>query len=305
MAHDDGRARPRGLPRASAPVRGREGACRRRSGTPPSRRPVPGDRAIPIRVYRPEAGPTPPIFVYLHGGGWTFGDLDSHDHLCRRIAVATGALVVSVAYRLGPEHRAPSSSTTSSPRSAGCASTAPSSVATRRHIAVGGDSAGGNLTAGAALCLRDAGEPNFDLQVLIYPATAPYFDTLSYHENGRGLLVDAGRRHLVLGQLPRAGPGSPPRPLRRPGHPRRRGPPQTAARADHHRCLRSAARRGRGLRSQAQRRRRTRPRPPFRGHDPRVRCAAHAHPCRGPRGRDDRRRHAPSVARGREATRGR
>jgi acetyl esterase/lipase len=147
--------------------------------------PAPG-RSIPIRVYRPETGPPPPIFVYLHGGGWTFGDLDSHDHLCRRIAVATQVLVVSVAYRLGPEHRAREQL---------------DDVMTALHwlreyggtlggdparIAMGGDSAGGNLTAGAALKLRDAGDPNIDLQVLIYPATAPYFDTLSYHRNASG-----------------------------------------------------------------------------------------------------------------------
>ena len=144
-------------------------------------------RRIPIRVYRPEApAEPPPIFVYLHGGGWTFGDLDSHDHLCRRIAVATGAVLVSVAYRLGPEHRAPDQLDDVVLALRWLREHGAELGGDPARMACGGDSAGGNLTAGAALRLRDAGEPNIDLQVLIYPATAPYFDTLSYHQNGKG-----------------------------------------------------------------------------------------------------------------------
>jgi acetyl esterase len=144
-------------------------------------------RAIPIRVYRPEGRASPPpIFVYLHGGGWTFGDLDSHDHLCRRIAAATGALLVSVAYRLGPEHRAPEQLDDVIEAVRWLREHGNELGGDPSRMAMGGDSAGGNLTAGAALKLRDTGEPNIDLQVLIYPATAPYFDTLSYHQNGEG-----------------------------------------------------------------------------------------------------------------------
>ena len=201
-----------------ADVQGGWGAASRRRG---ARAGVPPGR--PRRAPRA-------WWAYLHGGGWTFGDLDSHDHRVAGIAIATGALVVPWRTDSAPSTAPQSSSTTSSPRSAGCASTRAELGGDPRHIAVGGDSAGGNLTAGAALCLRDAGEPAFDLQVLIYPATAPYFDTLSYHENA-GASGSRGPTSSGLGQLPRAGPGSPPRPLRRPGHPRRRGPPQSAARA--------------------------------------------------------------------------
>ncbi len=143
---------------------------------------------IPIRVYR-HAGTPRPVFVYLHGGGWTLGDLDTHDAVCRRIARAADCTVVSVAYRLGPEHRVQ--------EQLDDVVTAVRWVATNGHVvggdatrlALGGDSAGGHLTAAASIRLRDEGGPLPSLQVLIYPATQPCFDTLSYHENGEGYFL--------------------------------------------------------------------------------------------------------------------
>ena len=141
---------------------------------------------LPIRIYRPEAGPPRPIFLYLHGGGWTFGDLDSHDHLCRRIAAAADCMVVSLAYRLAPEHRYQDQLDDVTTAIRWLTAHGDELGGDPTRIAVGGDSAGGNLSAGATLRLRDEGGPKVALQVLIYAATAPYFDTLSCHENGEG-----------------------------------------------------------------------------------------------------------------------
>ena len=141
---------------------------------------------IPVRVYRPEEGPPRPIFIYLHGGGWTLGDLDTHDAVCRRIAVAADCMLVSVDYRLAPEyrHRDQMDDVTTAVRWLAQHGGELGGDPTR--LALGGDSAGGNLTAGACLRLREEDGPRVDLQVLIYPSTAPYFDTLSYHVNGEG-----------------------------------------------------------------------------------------------------------------------
>lgn len=113
---------------------------------------------VPVRVYG-AAGPT---LVYLHGGGWALGDLDTHDVLCRRLAVEAGRVVVAVGYRLAPEHPFPAG--------------LEDALAVLRwacgrggRVEVGGDSAGGNLAAAACIALRDAGEPVPALQVLIYP----------------------------------------------------------------------------------------------------------------------------------------
>lgn len=126
-------------------------------------------RAVPARLYRP-AGASGAGLVYLHGGGWVLGDLDSHDNLCRRLALASGAALLSVEYALAPEApfpagleeaRAALSHVLSDPARYGMEA---------GRIAVGGDSAGGNLASAACLCLRDAGQPLPAFQLLIYPA---------------------------------------------------------------------------------------------------------------------------------------
>jgi acetyl esterase len=142
--------------------------------------------SLAIRTYRPQKKQPQPIFIYLHGGGWVFGDLNSHDAVCRRIAAAASCMVVSVAYRLAPEHRYQDQMDDVITAVNWVAAHGGELGGDPRHIAMGGDSAGGNLTAGACLRLREAAGPRLDLQVLIYPATAPYFDTLSQHVNGQG-----------------------------------------------------------------------------------------------------------------------
>jgi acetyl esterase len=132
---------------------------------------------VPVRLYRP-AGGGPGAFVYLHGGGWVIGSLESHDPLCRTLAARTGMTVVSVAYRLAPEHRYPAALDD--------AWTATRWVAARFDpLVVGGDSAGGHLAAVVAIRARDHGLP-LALQVLLYPVTDHSFDTPSYRRHGTG-----------------------------------------------------------------------------------------------------------------------
>ncbi len=133
-------------------------------------RSIPGPAgSIPVRVYRPSDEAKLPIVVYYHGGGFTFGDLDTHDRLCRILSNRSGATVVSVAYRLAPEHVFPAAVEDAyaalewAARKGGEISGDPS------RIAVAGDSAGGNLAAVVALKSRDLNGPKIVLQVLYYP----------------------------------------------------------------------------------------------------------------------------------------
>ncbi|MDT4986594.1 MAG: acetyl esterase [Micromonosporaceae bacterium] len=138
---------------------------------------------IPVRIYRP-TGENLPVLVYAHGGGFVFCDLDSHDGLCRSFANHVPAVVISVAYRLAPEHPWPAAAddvyAVAQAAAAGAFGGDPG------RIVVGGDSAGGNLAAVAALMARDRGGPALAAQLLIYPVLAADFDTESYRLFGRG-----------------------------------------------------------------------------------------------------------------------
>ncbi|MGO8937231.1 MAG: alpha/beta hydrolase [Mycobacterium sp.] len=140
---------------------------------------------IPVRIYRPD-GSGLPILVYAHGGGFVFCDLDSHDGLCREIANRTPAVVVSVAYRLAPEHRWPAAADDFYAATQWAADNASSLGGDAGRVAVGGDSAGGNLAAVTALMARDRGGPTLAAQLLLYPVLAADFDTKSYRLFGRG-----------------------------------------------------------------------------------------------------------------------
>jgi len=125
----------------------------------------------PARLYRPAPGSLP-VIVYLHGGGWTIGSLQSHDRLCRRLAAGAGAAVLALDYRLAPEHRWPSSVVDTVAALRWVASTPASLEAVTGVVAVAGDSAGGTLAALACLRLRDEHpEALPDLQVLLYANT--------------------------------------------------------------------------------------------------------------------------------------
>jgi acetyl esterase len=131
---------------------------------------------IPARVYDP--GPDAPgVVVYYHGGGWVIGSVDGWDPVCRALAVSSGCRLVSVDYRLAPEHRFPAAADDA--YDAFC--WVSSELAPRGPVVLAGDSAGGNLAAVTALRARDASGPTAALQVLVYPVTDHDFDRPSYH----------------------------------------------------------------------------------------------------------------------------
>lgn len=141
---------------------------------------------IGVRVYRPTSGDSLPILVYAHGGGFVFCDLDSHDGLCRNLANLIPAVVVSVDYRLAPEHRWPTAAHDMLAVTRWAAAHAAELGGDAARIAVGGDSAGGNLAAVTAVMARDHGSPAIAAQLLLYPVIAADFDTESYRRYGRG-----------------------------------------------------------------------------------------------------------------------
>ncbi len=146
---------------------------------------------IPLRLYKPlpAAVTALPLLVYFHGGGWTMGDLDTHDTLCRELANRAGCAVLAVDYRMGPEHRFPAAvddciaATRWAHAQAGALGLDPT------RIAVGGDSAGGNLAAVVAIAARDAGDLPLVYQLLIYPATDMRATAPSHTHNGQGYLL--------------------------------------------------------------------------------------------------------------------
>jgi len=144
---------------------------------------------IALRVYHPaEGGAKLPALVYLHGGGWTIGDLDTHDVLCRSLCQQAGGVVVSVDYRLGPEHKFPAAYDDAVAAWQWVAAQAADLGIDPARIAIGGDSAGGNLAAAACLGLRDLGCKPV-MQLLIYPSTLMAPDTDSYQTNGQGYML--------------------------------------------------------------------------------------------------------------------
>jgi acetyl esterase len=141
---------------------------------------------ISVRVYRPDAAGRLPIVVYAHGGGFVFCDLDSHDGLCRNIANLVPAVVVSVGYRLAPEHPWPAAADDVYAVTRWSADNAATLGGDAGRLVVGGDSAGGNLAAVTAIMARDRGGPVLSGQLLLYPMIAADFDTESYRLFGRG-----------------------------------------------------------------------------------------------------------------------
>lgn len=146
---------------------------------------------VALRLYRPDSlhGPAPTL-VYFHGGGWVIGDLDTHDVLCRELADLGRCVVVAVDYRLGPEHRFPAAVDDALAAARWLHAQADALGLDPARMAVGGDSAGGNLAAVVALAWRDAGEAiALKLQLLIYPATDMRAVAPSHSHNGQGYLL--------------------------------------------------------------------------------------------------------------------
>jgi acetyl esterase len=174
---------------------------------------------ISVRVYTPAGSAPHPALVFFHGGGWVIGDIATHDGICRSLANAAKCVVTSVDYRLAPEHRYPAAAEDSYAAFQWVlAGTARLGVDPRR-VAVGGDSAGGNLAAVVSLMARDRGTPLPIFQALIYPVTNDDLDTPSYRENATGyILTRAGMRWFFGHYLARPEQGREPyaSPLRAP-----------------------------------------------------------------------------------------
>ncbi|MDQ2724793.1 MAG: alpha/beta hydrolase [Actinomycetota bacterium] len=140
---------------------------------------------VPVRVYRPEGGDDQPVVVYLHGGGWVVGDIETHDPVCRRMANAVGAVVVSVGYHLAPEHPHPAPLEDVMAVLRWTAATFGG-----RPLGVAGDSAGASLAAGAAMrAARGADRLDLAAQFLAYPAVDPAMGFPSVQANGEGYFL--------------------------------------------------------------------------------------------------------------------
>jgi acetyl esterase len=148
---------------------------------------VPGPAgAIPVRIYAPltlrTADGMSPCLVFFHGGGWVIGDLDSHDVLCRTLAMDAELIVIAVDYRLAPEHKFPAALDDAIAATRWIADNAVQLNIDAARISVGGDSAGGNLATLVAIDARDHGGPKLAGQMLIYPATDFRMDHPSHRE---------------------------------------------------------------------------------------------------------------------------
>ncbi|MGW5386204.1 alpha/beta hydrolase [Nocardia sp. NPDC003963] len=143
--------------------------------------------ALPIRIYRPRHDASAlPVVVFAHGGGFVFCDLDSHDEFCRSMAEGIGAVVVSVDYRLAPEHPAPAAHEDMYTALVWAAEHAAEYGGDPAALVVAGDSAGGNLAATVALAARDRSGPPIAAQLLLYPVIDDDFETESYRRFGSG-----------------------------------------------------------------------------------------------------------------------
>jgi acetyl esterase len=156
-------------------------------------RDIPGPHGpIPIRIYRPRSsGPLQPlpVLLYFHGGGFTIGDLDTHDVVCRCLANEAACAIVSVDYRMAPEHKFPCAVDDCFAATTWVSEHAAALSLDAARIAVGGDSAGGNLAAVVSIMARDAGGPPLAFQLLIYPATNLHHNTASAQELADGYLL--------------------------------------------------------------------------------------------------------------------
>lgn len=153
-------------------------------------RTVPGPAgAIPLRIYAPD-GPGPfPVYVNFHGGGWVIGDLDTADTLCRDLSTEAGCVVVSVDYRLAPEHACPAAVEDAVAATRWVADNM-REISGNGRLAVGGESAGGHLAAVVCQQARDAGGPDIRFQLLLYPVVDCDLERPSYRENGEGYLLE-------------------------------------------------------------------------------------------------------------------
>jgi acetyl esterase len=144
-------------------------------------------RSLRLRIYTPAASGPLPLMIFFHGSGFVLCSLDTHDGMCRNLATGVGCVVVSVDYRLAPEHKFPSGPDDCLTATRWAAANAPELGVDPALIMVAGDSAGGNMAAVTALRIRDEGGPRLCGQLLLYPVTDYHTPgTPSYSENGDG-----------------------------------------------------------------------------------------------------------------------
>ena len=161
---------------------------------------------LAVRVYRPAGATGPlPLVVNFHGGGWTIGSLDSTDWVCSHVALGTRAVVVSVEYRLAPDHPFPAAAEDCYAALVDVVGRAAEFDADPARVAVMGDSAGGNLAAAVSLMARDRGGPRIAHQGLIYPAVDLTMSSPSIEENAHAPILTkadclAFRNHYLGGQ---------------------------------------------------------------------------------------------------------
>ena len=145
-------------------------------------------QALPARLYAPSAEVLP-VLLYFHGGGFTIGSIATHDILCRQLSHLAGCAVVSVDYRLAPEHKFPAAAHDAEDALRWVATHANGLGLDSERLAVGGDSAGGTLAAVCAVLARDAGLP-LALQLLFYPGCSAHQDTPSHRRFARGFVLE-------------------------------------------------------------------------------------------------------------------
>jgi len=156
-------------------------------------RTIPGPAGqIPVRIYTPRNAAPLPGLVFFHGGGWVIGNLDTVDTPLRALANRSGCVVISVDYRLAPEHQFPAAADDCYAATCWAVEHASSIGVDPARVAVGGDSAGGNLAAVVSLMARDRGAPPLAFQLLIYPVADHDFGTPSYLANADGFLLSRG-----------------------------------------------------------------------------------------------------------------
>ena len=151
---------------------------------------IPGPSGeVPLRIYRPQSAGPHPVLLYLHGGGWVIGDLDTADAACRDLCATAGCLVASVDYRLAPEHRFPAAVDDCYAALEWVAGNG-DELGGNGRLAVTGESAGGNLAAVLCLKARDEGGPRIDFQLLLYPVVDDDLSRPSYDENATGYILE-------------------------------------------------------------------------------------------------------------------
>lgn len=160
---------------------------------------------IPVRLYTPRDGKDLAVLVYFHGGGFTVGDLDTHDAPLRALANRSGCIIISVAYRLAPEHPFPAAPEDCYTVTKWVAENAEEIGADKTRIAVGGDSAGGNLAAVVCLMARDRGGPAIGYQVLLYPdtdLTESSGSWLEFADTNKPIVTRAGKLASIAMYVP-------------------------------------------------------------------------------------------------------